>query len=446
MRERFQLGPEDRFSLLSGIAHDPLHRDLFTPLQLGAAIVIPEPEGMTRPGALARWMAETGVTVAHLTPALGQLLTEGTAEAGITVPSLRWVLLVGDVLTRRDAARLRRLAPNVTVVNLYGSTETQRAVGYHVDDPAVAGAAVLPLGHGMPDVQLLVLADGGQRRAGIGEVGEIGVRSPHVALGYWKDPALTRERFGIRDGVPMYRTGDLGRYRPDGAVTFAGRADQQVKIRGFRVELGEIEAALGHHPAVREAVVLLKEGKLVAYFTSEGTVPDAAALRTFLWQRLPRHLAPQAYLALERLPLTPNGKVDRRALPEPPVVVPSSASPETELERAIAEAWCAVLGVEGVGREDNFFDLGGHSLLLVELHGKLEAALERKLPMVDLFSYPTVAALAGHLSGDTGAVGGESEAAEREELARVDEAARRQIEAQERRKQRGARARVVFDD
>src|SRR5262249_36170128 len=159
--ERFSLGPRDRFSMLSGLAHDPLHRDMFTPLQLGAAILVPDPERMGESGWLTAWMEREAITVAHLTPAMGQLLTADLAAGvGATQPllALRWVLLVGDVLTRQDAERLRRLAPRVTVVNLYGSTETQRAVGYHVD--ASAGREgekeILPLGKGIEDVQLLV--------------------------------------------------------------------------------------------------------------------------------------------------------------------------------------------------------------------------------------------------------------------------------------------------
>src|SRR6185436_2574262 len=238
------------------------------------------------------------------------LLTEGLSGSGDgaapAIPTLRWVLLVGDVLTRLDVDRLRRIAPRATCVNLYGSTETQRAVGYHVvEEQEIADARapqVLPLGRGMRDVQLLVMSrvgpDSPPRLAGVGEVGEIWVRSPHLARGYLRDQALTAERFQAdpfvdptdrtdptdrsdRSGKPgtrAYRTGDLGRYLPNGEVTFAGRADQQVKIRGFRIELGEIEAALGRLPGVREAVVLARENgpgdrHLVAYVVGEDLVP-----------------------------------------------------------------------------------------------------------------------------------------------------------------------------
>jgi amino acid adenylation domain-containing protein len=330
---RFGITAEDRVSLLSGLAHDPLQRDLFTPLAIGASIEVPDPEEIGAPGRVAAWMARRGVTVAHLTPAMGQLLTERPAGGAVVpVPSLRLVLLVGDALTLLDVARIRRMAPAVTCVNLYGSTETQRSVGFHVvtdDEIAAAGESgkqVLPLGRGMQDVQLLVLNRAGEI-AGIGEVGEIAVRGPHLAAGYLGDPALTAEKFRTnpatgRDGDRLYRTGDLGRYLPNGEVTFAGRADFQIKIRGFRIEPAEIEAVLGAQPGVREAVVVAREDggekRLVAYVVpDQEAAVDTGALRKTLRERLPVYMVPAVFVLLPHLPLTPNGKVDRRALPAP---------------------------------------------------------------------------------------------------------------------------------
>jgi amino acid adenylation domain-containing protein len=415
-QERFGLGDGDRYSLLSGLSHDPLQRDIFTPLCLGGALSAPTFEEIATPGRLAAWMARERITVAHLTPAMAQLLTETGGGPLPSIPTLRWVLLVGDVLTRLDVDRLRRIAPNVTCVNLYGSTETQRAVGHHiVEEREVTDARapqVLPLGRGMRDVQLLVVSrtEGPPRLAGIGEVGEIWVRSPHLARGYRGDEMLTADRFRTNPftGLPgdrVYRTGDLGRYRPDGEVTFAGRADQQVKIRGFRIELGEIEAALGRLPGVREAVVLVREAagdrRLVAYVVGEGL--ETGALRDALRSRLPAYMVPSAFVPLDRLPVTPNGKVDRRALakidPEGLDAGLESAyvAPRSGLEERIAAVWCEVLGLERVGVKHNFFDLGGHSLLLVRLHARLQETLGRELSLVDLFNYPSVESLAAHL-------------------------------------------------
>ncbi|HSF41682.1 MAG TPA: amino acid adenylation domain-containing protein, partial [Thermoanaerobaculia bacterium] len=411
--ERFGLGAGDRYSLLSGLAHDPLQRDLFTPLCLGGSLAAPSFEEIAAPGRLAAWMAREGITVAHLTPALGQLLTEppGRGAEPATIPSLRWVLLVGDVLTRLDVDRIRRIAPNVTCVNLYGSTETQRAVAYHVVETGGAAAdrvrQVLPLGRGMEDVQLLVVRPGEEPGlAGVGEVGEIWVRSPHLAAGYLGDPELTGDRFRTNPwtGAPgdrVYRTGDLGRYLPDGEVAFAGRVDQQVKIRGFRIEPGEIEAALGRLPGVREAVVIARQDgadpadrRLVAYVVPDPASPlGAEALREALRARLPAYMVPAAFVFLEKLPVTPNRKVDRRALPAPgeAAVATGFAEPGSGLERAVAGVWREVLGRARVGLHDNFFDLGGHSLLGTSLLGRLQGLFGVELPLRALFEEPTVA-------------------------------------------------------
>ncbi len=404
---RFELSAGDRFSMLSGLAHDPLHRDLFTPLQTGAAVVIPDPETMDEPGRLAAWMRREAVTVAHLTPALGQVLTtEAPNGPRIEVPSLRYAFLVGDVLTRRDVARLRRLAPGVTCVNYYGSTETQRAVGYHVAEED-GSKEIFPLGRGIPDVQILVLNPAGAF-AGIGEVGEISMRSPHIALGYLGDPQLTSERF-VAD---LYRTGDLGRYLPNGEAVFVGRADTQVKIRGFRIELGEIESVLGGFPGVREAVVIARQDRgaesyMAAYVVpAPGVALAARELRAFLRERLPDSMVPATFTLLGELPLTPNRKVDRKALPAPDRGEGEATfvAPETDLEREIATVWQEVLGLDRVGAHDNFFEVGGHSLLLVRLHARLQAALKVDLSLMDLFSHPNVHAQAEHIrSRETGA-------------------------------------------
>jgi amino acid adenylation domain-containing protein len=414
-RERFGLAETDRYSLLSGLAHDPLQRDLFTALATGATLYAPDPEEIFIPGRLAAWAARQGITVAHLTPALGQVLTEppGDGTAATPIPSLRYVLLVGDVLTRLDVDRLRRLAPGVTCVNLYGSTETQRAVGYHVVDAEAGGAGqrarqVLPLGRGMEDVQILIV-NAAERLAGIGEVGEIWMRSPHLARGYLGDEALTRERFRVnpftgdeRDRV--YRTGDLGRYLPDGEAVFAGRADQQVKIRGFRIEPGEIQATIGRLEGVRESVVVVREERgdryLAAYVVPEpGAEPDLAA-------RLPDYMVPAAFVELPALPLTPNGKVDRRALPAPQRQAAGTAAPRGPVEERLATLWADLLRLDRVGAHDNFFELGGHSLLATQLVSRVRGAFQVELPLRVIFEAPTVADLAAWIERAVRIAGG----------------------------------------
>ncbi|HEV8580082.1 MAG TPA: amino acid adenylation domain-containing protein [Thermoanaerobaculia bacterium] len=409
MCERFGLGTDDRHSMLSGLSHDPLQRDVFGALCTGATLCIPSPEDLAAPGRLAAWMAREAVTVSNLTPAMAQMLTEppgGGAEAP-EIPSLRRAFLIGDVLTRRDVERLHRAAPRVTSVNLYGATETQRALSYHVVERDTDLPAVLPLGRGMNGCQLLVL-DRDCRLAGVGEVGEIAFRSPHLARGYLEDEVLTGERFVTNPftGRPrdrIYRTGDLGRYLPTGEVTFAGRADGQVKIRGFRVETGEIESVLGLQPGIRETVVAAREvpgtpgdRRLVAYLVPDPeNPPDPAAVREDLRQRLPAYMIPSAFVILERLPLLPNGKVNRRALPAPdedrerPHVPPSTPTEET-----LAEIWRNLLGVERVGAGDDFFHLGGHSLLATRVAARVRDAFGIELPLPVLFRETTLAQLA----------------------------------------------------
>jgi amino acid adenylation domain-containing protein len=412
----FGFGPDDRYSMLSGLAHDPLQRDLFTPFQTGAAVIAPDPADIAVPGRLAAWLRDAGITVAHLTPAMGQILCQlAPGEPAPVCERLRWAFFVGDVLTHRDVALLTELAPDVAVVNYYGSTETQRAVGYHLvavpaHEPGGSTKQSLPLGRGIEDVQLLVVNPAG-RLAGVGELGEILMRSPHLAAGYLGDAEGTAARFTpnpLADAASerIYRTGDLGRYLLDGEVEFAGRADMQVKIRGFRIEPGEVEAWLGRHPAVRDCVVVARDhrasgGKrLVAYVVPRPSVStNPVELRTYLRERLPDAMVPAAFVILEKLPVNPNGKVDRRALPEPAEEPRAGefAAPQTDVERTLAGILREVLGVGKLSREDNFFELGGNSLQMVKVHARVKETFGVDLQVVQLFTHPTVATLAAFL-------------------------------------------------
>jgi acyl-CoA synthetase (AMP-forming)/AMP-acid ligase II/acyl carrier protein len=303
-------------------------------------------------------------------------------------------------------------------VNLYGSTETQRAVGYYVvpDGNDLPPREIIPLGRGVQDVQLLVL-NPAQELAGIGELGEIHVRSPHLSRGYMGNGDLTRERFITnpftkQPGDRLYRTGDLGRYLPDGDVAFQGRVDHQVKIRGFRIELGEIEATLARHPGVRETLVLAsvwedgdpaapsREDKhLVAYVVpNRAAAPTPQELRQFLGEKLPQYMIPAAFVVLDAFPLTPNRKIDRRALPAPArdqIERESAfAAPSTPYEEILVEVWEEVLGLQEIGVHDNFFSLGGHSLLATQVASRVRNYFEIELPVRSIFEAPTVAGIA----------------------------------------------------
>ncbi|MER6830124.1 amino acid adenylation domain-containing protein [Streptosporangium sp. NPDC000563] len=393
----FAVTPADRFALLSGLAHDPALRDVFVPLATGARLCVPEGDLLRDPVRLVAWLREHRVTVAHLTPQLARMLC-GT---GAVLPEVRLVATGGDRLTHADAARLRRLVPAARLVAFYGTTETPQAhAWYEIPSGVRESAEPVPAGRGIEGSELVVTAEHGGR-AGVGELGEVVVRSANLANGYL-DAELTRRRFT----GDAFATGDLGRLNPDGTVTIAGRRDDQVKIRGFRVELGEVEAALSAHPEVRAAVAVAdrderRETVLHAYAVPRRPGPAPPGLLDHLRAVLPEHAVPAEVFVVPALPLTPNGKVDRAALRRPVSRPGGEAGGEVSgpTERAVAEVWRAVLGVPRVGAADNFFEIGGHSLAIAAVQARLGRALGREIPIVDLFRHPTIRALAAHLDG-----------------------------------------------
>jgi len=410
----FGLTSDDRFSMLSGLSHDPLLRDVFTPARLGASLHIPEADDILAPDRLRGWMNREGITVAHITPSLARVLTEGSAVGEL--PHLRWAFLGGDVLTRDVVRQLRRCAPGAKVVNFYGATETPQAMAWYVVPDESENESLplqMPLGRGIDDVQILVLGPG-ERLAGVGETGEIVVRTPHLTRGYLGDEALTRERFvvGPFSAEPedrLYRTGDVGRFRLDGSIDFVGRRDGQVKIRGFRVELESIEHVLSDHPGVRQAAVLVRRGRsggddtadprLVAFVSLQAGNPcSVKELRDYVRRRLPDYQVPSSFVTLDALPLTPNGKVDRHLLGQ--TEIPSGdehsehVNPRTPTEEILAGIWQEVLGSGRIGVSAGFFDLGGHSLLATQVVSRVRDSLGVALPLRALFEMPTLADLA----------------------------------------------------
>jgi len=426
MSTKFGISSTDRFSMCSGIGHDPLQRDIFTPLFFGASIHIPTQDDIFSPGGLARWMKEQKITVSCFTPAMGQLLVsiDQSENEPFLLTDLRVVFFVGACLIKKDVIRLRKLAPELMVINMYGSTETQRAVGYWEVPPTDVMESelkeVLPVGRGMKDVDLLVFNQSGCL-AGIGELGEIYVRSPHLAKGYLGLDEFTNQRFipnpfSSEAKDRLYRTGDLGRYMPDGVVECCGRADDQIKIRGFRVELGEINAHLNKNPLIRECVTIARTDtsdqgskSIVSYVTLScgGEEPEeldlsvVAELKDYLSAKLPRYMVPSSIVLLNSMPLTPNGKIDTGALsapaPEPKSSAPSNAGP---LVATLLEIWSELFEMTVSDVDVDFFALGGHSLMATEL--SLEVACRFKLPNVGisaLFRVPTVNGMAETLRG-----------------------------------------------
>ncbi|MGH3760564.1 amino acid adenylation domain-containing protein [Actinophytocola sp.] len=412
-----RVAPRDRLSLLSSFSFDMAVTDLFSALLNGAAVVPLDLRGGGLTG-MAATLNALGVSVYHSTPTVYRHLLGGLAD-GETLGRVRAVLLGGEPVTWEDVERSRAHLPaGAVLVNGYGTTEVSFAAQYHLPlasatsatpvtpvTSTTARAGVVPIGHPLDGIEIVLLAPDGRPAA---LYGEIGIRSRYVAVGYWRDPDLNERKFRAdtrTDGAATrtYLTGDLGRRLPDGTLAYLGRGDRQIKIRGYRVELGEIEAVLHAEPAVGQAVAAARETakgtELVAYVESEGA--DPAALRSRLAEALPHFMVPRTVVVLAALPLTPTGKVDVRALPAPGPVRVRSSTPEGPVESAIADVWCQVLGVAAVGREDDFFEMGGSSLQLAQAQERLAARLGSRIPLTAMLEHPTVAALAGFADGGT---------------------------------------------
>jgi hypothetical protein len=299
------------------------------------------------------------------------------------------------------------------IVNLYGPTETTLAKAYYVVPDGERLPVTMPVGRAMTATQLLVM-NGDKRLCGLGEPGEVVIRTRYPSLGYLQTGRSAPQFLPNPDAKGgddlLYFTGDLGYIRHDGFVCLTGRRDDQVKIRGMRVELGEVHAALVTHPEIREAAIVAFDSeqgdkRVAAYYVAKQSRPNPAALHVFVKERLPEHMIPFVWIAIDKLPTTPNGKLDRSRLPDPRGVEPlhgnhEYAPPSTELEAQVAEVWRRVLGRSDVGIHDNFFELGGHSLLLLQVKSQLQEVLQRNLPVVALFHHPTIASLAKFLGGE----------------------------------------------
>ena len=389
----FGLSSTDRFTMLSGLAHDPLLRDILTPLLVGATLYIPDGDALLIPNYVANWMAKHEISVTHLTPAMSQIISLSEQS----LPTLRHAFFGGDRLTQQVVDSFQSCAPNARCVNFYGTTETPQAMAYHVIE-AELNTAVSPIGKGIDGVQLLILTDTLQL-AGVGELGQIGVRTPYLAEGYLDD-VLTATKFipnpfSSDASDRVYLTGDYGRYLPDGAVEFVGRMDSQVNIRGYRIELSEIEAVLTTHSQVTQAVVRLHEVQLVAYVVGETAVADT--LNHYLQQRLPSYMQPSLFIPIEQLPLTPNGKVDYAQLPTPSRQSETEAItlPRTTTEIELVIIWQDLLQQSSeIGIEQDFFRLGGHSLLATQLLSRVQTIFDTAVPLTTFFAQPTIAKLA----------------------------------------------------
>jgi amino acid adenylation domain-containing protein len=366
--------------------------DIFLALASGAPLVIAPKDVILNPERFLNLLRRRQVTVATLPPAYLSALS------AVDLAPLRLLITAGEAANPADVARY---AQHLTYVNAYGPTECSVCASYFKLAPGTEFTATrVPIGNAIGSTRIQIL-DENLHPLPLGAIGELCVSGAGLARGYQNQPELNAERFPMNpadDCERLYRTGDLGRLLPGGNIEFIGRRDTQVKIRGYRVELGEIETALKTHPSVETAAVTLLDstGELIAYIVARSGF-DARKLRRFLSSKLPAYMVPSRYMQIAAMPLNSSGKVDRDALPDPSSACklePHSSPPQTPLEAAVAGIWEEVLDITNVGADQDFFEIGGHSLKAVRVLSRIQQRLGRSIEMADFFANPTVAALA----------------------------------------------------
>jgi amino acid adenylation domain-containing protein/non-ribosomal peptide synthase protein (TIGR01720 family) len=397
-----------RFACVASISVDLFFADLLRSVLFGGCLVVCPTDTVTDPPALLDLIERTGATALEISPTLAKAVVEEAARRGTGLGGLRLLSVGSEGWRTGDCTELlRHIGPDTLVVNAYGATETT------VDATTFAptsdmDSGIVPIGRPLTNTRVYVL-DRDLNPVPTGVAGELFVAGNCLARGYWNQPELTAQRFITAPwdaAERMYRTGDLARWRESGDLEYVGRADDQVKVRGFRIELGEVEAVLAAHPDVLRAATTVHDGRLVGYVVpAAGATPTASELRAFSGRSLPGHAVPSTIVALDELPLTPNGKVDRRALPIPedrPELGTPYVAPRNATEHVLASIWAQVLGVDRVGVEDNFFDLGGDSILSIGVTSRIRAVLGTELSPRQLFDTPTVAGLARAIAGGAG--------------------------------------------
>ncbi|MGH9628555.1 MAG: non-ribosomal peptide synthetase, partial [Bryobacteraceae bacterium] len=400
-----EFGPGSRVLQFASLCFDASVFEIVAALPNGSTLCVASQESLMPGPDLIRVIREQAISFILVPPSALSVMPDAA------LPDLRIITVAGEPF---PASLVARWAPGRRFVNLYGPTEcTILSTTFECTDP---NARIL-IGSPIDNVRCFVL-DQDLQPVPVGVVGELHIGGLSVGSGYLSRPELTAAKF-ISDpfssdpGARLYKTGDLVRYLAGGELEFIGRMDNQVKIRGFRIELGEVESVIALHPAVRDVAVLAREDspgekRIVAYVVprSENEL-SIQELLAFLHTKLPRFMIPALFVQLENLPLLPNGKLDPRALPAPDHQRSLGAgylAPRTEMERVITPVWQEVLGLDRVGVHDNFFDLGGHSLLMVRLHSRLRDAVHADIEIIELFQYPTISSLAEHLSGNSARV------------------------------------------
>ncbi|MDJ0745818.1 MAG: amino acid adenylation domain-containing protein [Xenococcaceae cyanobacterium MO_167.B27] len=411
MQEEYSLTPEDKVIQKTPFSFDVSVWEFFWTLMTGACLVVAKPGGHQDSNYLADLINQQQITTIHFVPSMLQIFVE---TAGVeNCNSLRRVICSGEALPYELQQRFfSRIGCELH--NLYGPTEAAIDVTYWKCQPDSI-EKIVPIGRPIANIQIYIL-DKYLQPVPIGVAGELHIGGVGVARGYLNRTELTREKFidnPFTNIGKLYKTGDSVRYLPDGNIEYLNRLDHQVKIRGFRIELGEIENTIASHPEIKEAVVIARtensENKqLVAYLTlvqknSNSILQTPTTLREYLQQQLPEYMIPSAFVILDAIPLTPNGKINRRALPKPnksSYINNDFIAPRDRIQQKLADIWSELLDVNPIGIKDNFFELGGHSLLAMNLMSQISKHFEKNLPLVTLFTAPTIEKLAKAIQED----------------------------------------------
>jgi amino acid adenylation domain-containing protein len=401
----------DAFSVVaqaSNFSFDAATFEIWGTLANGAKLVKVPKNIVLSPKDFATYIGTQGINVLFLTTALFNQIAQIIPWA---FNSIHTLLFGGEAVEPKWVKEVFKHNISHQLLHVYGPTETTTFASWYLIQDIPENATTIPIGSPISNTQLYVL-DANLQQVPIGIIGELYIGGVGLARGYLNCPELNAQKFIVNpfsdnSNSRLYKTGDLVRYRSDGHLEFLGRLDHQIKLRGFRIELPEIEAVLSQHASIEEVVVLAREDigfdkRLIAYFIAKSQQSvSSGVLRRFLQNKLPDYMIPSAFLQLEALPLTPNGKIDREALPEPKqasaILESAYIAPQTEIEEKIETILKSVLRVDKIGIQDNFFELGAHSLLLVQAQEKLQRTLDREVPVLALFQYPTISSLADYL-------------------------------------------------
>lgn len=413
MQKKYPIDSSDTILQKTPFTFDVSVWEMFWWAMQGAKVCFLEPGAEKDPGRIVRSIVKNSITVIHFVPSMLTAFLEylkDTVEAE-KISCLRQVFASGEALTPTQAGLFKSLLKKngTKLANLYGPTEATIDVSYF-DCSMEDGLDSIPIGKPIDNTQLYVM-DNKMKLQPIGVPGELCCAGACLARGYLNRPDLTAEKFvknPFKPDMKLYRTGDLAKWREDGNIEYLGRLDFQVKIRGLRIELGEIEKSILLHSAVKECIVTAWEKQpgdfhLAAYVVCEKESSiEAAALQSFLERTLPEYMVPRIFVFLEAMPLSPNGKADRKALPKPVFEKKKEyVAPRNNAESMIASIWKEELGLDTIGINDNFFEVGGHSLLLTRVHSRLSKQFEREFSLIELFTHSTISSLARYIAGDS---------------------------------------------